>query len=466
MTAAVPAAGAAPVPAQAELATAADYDFAGFENLVDVWRSESDGDFTPEFPRIKAKGGIFDLGEEFAPVRAFAGIVVAWHKSSRLYLDAYGEGDDANKRPDAWSTDGKTQIVPQETLEKVARINQERANAGRQDFLPVPHTDLATCPYNKFVGDPGVAVLDGQTSGKANNEYREVYIVLPGAESVVPYQLSIPATSLKAWDGRGGYANGLITKGVKLASLETIFEATVEKSGSVEWTVFSFRRGRKLDPSIRDLSISFGEGIRDFVKHDPFAVSRGAVVNNLVAGPPVAQIAAPVPAQGALPAPVQVQQAQPALVLDQGLDAAFASAQAPAAPVQQVAPAPVAQAQPVPAAVAPAPVVEAQVVPAAAPAAPVPVAQAPVVEQPVQAAPAPVQAAPAVEAAPAPVEAAQQQAAPAEAPAPAQAAPVTEAAPAAAAPAAAAVPAQVAPAAAEPAPAAAPAAEGTDGIDF
>lgn len=459
MTAAVPAATAAPVPAQqAELATAADYDFAGFENLVDVWRSESDGDFTPEFPRVKAKGGIFDLGEEFAPVRAFAGIVVAWHKSSRLYLDAYGEGDDANKRPDAWSTDGKTQIVPQETLEKVARINQERAAAGRTDFLPVPHTDLATCPFNKFVGDPGVALLDGQTSGKANNEYRELYIVLPGAESVVPYQLSVPATSLKAWDGRGGYANGLITKGVKLASLETIFEATVEKSGSVEWTVFSFRRGRKLDESIKHLSITFGEGIREFVKHDPFAAARGAVASNLVAGPPVAQLAAPVQPQAALPA-APAAPAQP-VVLDQGLDAAFASVQTTPAVPAQVAPA-AAPAQPVPAAVAPAPVVEAAAVPAAT-AAPAQAAPAPVVEQPVQAAPVPVAEAPAAAAAPAPVEAAPQQAAPVvaeQAPAPAPAA-----APAAAAPAAA-TPAPAAPVA-DPVPAAAPAAEGTDGIDF
>jgi hypothetical protein len=272
-----------------ELVTSETYDFESAADLAQVWLEESDGDFTPEFPRIKVPSGgatTWEIDDDVAPTRELAGVVVAWHKSSRLYLESFESSDESSRRPDAWSTDGKVQIVPSETYEKVDRLNAKNGTN-----LPYPATDLSVCPYNKFIGDAGAAVLPGQSSGKANNEYRELFIVLRDAESVVPYQVSIPASSIKAWDGRGGYANGLITKGIRLATVETVLTLSKEKGpGSVEYSRVEFRRGNKLAPELKAAALAYSEGVKDFVKRDPFAVARAG-----------AAIEAPAP-QAALPA--------------------------------------------------------------------------------------------------------------------------------------------------------------------
>lgn len=393
-----------------ELATRADYDFDEAQGLAQIWAEESDGDFTPEFPRLRAANGIFDFGEDLAPAREARGVVVAWHKSTRLYLSE--KDGDENTRPDAWSNDGKVQVVPAETIQKIDGINVLRAQANHAP-LPYPHPDLTQCPYNKFAGDfPGKVTPLGATSGKDNNEYREIFIVLHGAESVVPYQISIPATSLKAWDGRGGYATGLITKGIRLAAVETVISATVEKGSGNEWTTYSFSRSRKLDDDTKNKALGYSHGVKEFVKQDKFAAARTTEATLAVGT--VAQLAAPV--------------------------AVAQAVAAAAAPVAAAQPAPVAIAQPQ--SVAPAPI-----------ATPVPVAPVPVVEAP---APVAVPVAPAAVAAPVPV---------AEAPAPV--APVAVAEPAVA-PAPVAAAAEVAPAPAAVAAAApvAVAAGAADGIDF
>lgn len=258
-----------------DLVTRETYDFDSATELAQVWAEESQGDFTPEFPRIKTPAGgatTFEIDDDIAPTRELAGIVVAWHKSSRLYLESFDNSDEGSRKPDAWSTDGKTQIIPQETYAKIDRINAERGLA-----LPYPTTDLTTCPYNKFVGDAGAAILPGQTSGKANNEYREIFMVLRDAESVVPYQLSIPASSIKAWDGRGGYANGLITKGVRLAHVETLVTLRAEAGpGNVKYSAYEFKRGAKLDDALKAKALEYAQGVKDFVTRDPFAIRAAA----------------------------------------------------------------------------------------------------------------------------------------------------------------------------------------------
>src|SRR5690349_1635917 len=127
-----------------ELVTADSYDFDSAEELAQVWLEESDGDFTPEFPRVKAKGGIFNFGDDIQPSREARGVIVAWHKSSRLYLEDFDDADDAGRRPDAWSTDGKVQVVPPETYEKIERLNAERSSKGLP-LLPPPNRNLAEC---------------------------------------------------------------------------------------------------------------------------------------------------------------------------------------------------------------------------------------------------------------------------------------------------------------------------------
>lgn len=368
-----------------EVATKQEYNLEAANDLAQVWLEEAGPDFQPEFPRIKVPSGGGTTWEDpddpnFEPRRELRGIIVAFHDSSRLYLESFeSASDDAARRPDAWSVDGKSQVVPPETYEKIQRLNA--ANGWE---LPFPSTNLAECPYNKFIGDPGAAILPGQTSGKANNEYRELFMVLPGA-APIPYQISIPASSIKGWDGRGGYKNRLLTRGIRLHTLETVLQLQQEKGpGNVTYSKVVFVPGRNLETDLLAITGEFAQGIRAVITNDPFAASRGAIVPAIEAAPAA-------PAQ--LPAPVQ---------------------QAAPAPVAPAAPAPVAQAAPpAPAPAAPAPVApDAGVqniadtfgatpvapVAAAAPAAPV-AAPAPVA----QAAPAPVQqAAPAAPAAPAP----------------------------------------------------------------
>jgi hypothetical protein len=204
------------------------------------------------------------------------------------------------------------QIIPAETFEKIDEKNAERQAAGRP-LLPYPSRDLASCPYNRFAGDfPTGTTPLGSTSGKDNNEYRELFIVLAGAESVVPYQLSIPATSLKAWDGRGGYANGLITKGIRLSTVETVITAASTKVGANEFTTFTFSRGGKLAPDVKDKARAYAVGVQDFVKRDPFAVARAAT-NELAAPEQPALEAAPVqePVQEAVQEAVHVAAEEP-----------------------------------------------------------------------------------------------------------------------------------------------------------
>lgn len=445
-----------------EIVGAETYDFQKALRLPEAWAKGGPG-FIPEFPRIawpSGKSTAFEPGLDMAPTAELRGVVVAFHHSSRLYLDDYDAGGEEGRRPDAWSNDGKVQHVPQETHNKIDQLNGARAAQGLQP-LPYPAPTLGECPYNRFMDRPGAAVLPHQKSGKATNEYREVYMTLYGCESPVPFQISIPAASMKEWDGRGGYANSMITLGIDLSSLETVISTVKATSGNgVVYAKGQYRKGRKLDAQTAQLAERFAEGVRSFVTFDQYAFARlGLGQNPLLAQGqmPAQQIAAPVgfhahqlapvvlPAQNVqqyaapvaqLPAPAAVHEHVAPAAPAQTIDQAFAAAQAEpavqaianefgAAPAQAPAPAPT----PAPAPVAPTAPVQQQAVP--------PAAQAP---------PAPAAAVPAAPAA--------QPAAPAAAPA----------APPAAAPAA--PPATPAAPPAAPAPPVAAAAAAADGVDF
>lgn len=293
-----------------DLVPVGTYDLSEVEETASIWREELGDDFVPEFPRIKVPAGggtTWEIDEDTPPTRELNAVVVAHHKSSRLYLDPFEDSGDGNRRPDAWSLDGKVQVVPEETRAKIDAKNAAGAN------LPYPLTDLSQCPYNKFPSDGGVQ-LPGAGAGKSNREYRELYILVNGSDSAVPYQLSVPATSIKTWDR---YAAALVMKGHRIAGVETVITLVKERSaGGFDHSKVEFRRGAKLDPSDAPKLLEFSRGIKDIVKRDPHTAPVAADAGDdafeaAVVAPAPAPLP-PAPAQAA-PLPEPATQEAPAV---------------------------------------------------------------------------------------------------------------------------------------------------------
>jgi len=243
------------VPSENFLPTAA----AGF---ADAWREEM-GDELPEFPRVKipAGGGSaweIPSGDPDNPdiAKELVGVIVAHHATSRLYLESFEDRtSDSTGRPDAWSIDGKVQVVPAETLEKVKELG-----------LPAPLTDLAACPYNQF---GSAHLLGGSGNGKASRNYHEVYLYL-GNGAVFPVQVSIPATSIKAFKtylsqsvlGRGLVPSQVLTK----LSLKK-----VQSGGGIDYSTVVFANVGPLDEAVAAEIKKFSGDIKAIVSRDPFA---------------------------------------------------------------------------------------------------------------------------------------------------------------------------------------------------
>lgn len=243
------------VPSETYLPTAA----AGF---ADAWREEM-GDELPEFPRVKipAGGGSaweIPSGDPDNPdiSKELVGVIVAHHPTSRLYLESFEDRtSDSTGRPDAWSIDGKVQVVPAETLEKVKELG-----------LPAPLTDLGLCPYNQF---GSAHLLGGSGNGKASRNYHEVYLYL-GDGAVFPVQVSIPATSIKAFKtylsqsvlGRGLVPSQVITK---------LALKKVQSGGGIDYSTVVFSNAGLLDEKVAAEIRSFSGDIKKIVSRDPFA---------------------------------------------------------------------------------------------------------------------------------------------------------------------------------------------------
>jgi hypothetical protein len=331
-----------------EVAVASEYNLAGASALAEVWREEGGPDFQPDFPRIKVPAGGGTTWEDrddptFQPTRELRGVIVGHRPSTQLYLEKFEDSDEGGRRPDAWSNDGVVQVVPQETYEKIAALN-----AANGWSLPFPSRNLAECPYNKFPKDGGVVIPGRNTDTPVNSSYRELFMVLHGSPAPIPYLVRLSAASIPAWEGRGkGYKGRLLTRGIRLASVETILTLTPEQGpGNVIYSKVEFHPGRPLEPALLAQTTEFAAGLKPVISSDPFAISRGVAQPAELAAPaaplaalpvgqpvPVAAVGAPVPVAAPVAAPV----AQPAPVYAD-VEAAIPAAPAPAAPAQVVAP--------------------------------------------------------------------------------------------------------------------------------
>lgn len=341
-----------------EVATSADYNIDGLDELGQVWAeaAQSDPNFRPILPSLKVPAGGGTTWEDkddpnFEPRRELEVIILHSQVTTQLYLTDYEDSDESTgNRPDAWSDDGIVQIVPPETYAKVDALNAQNGWA-----LPYPSTDLKSCPYNKFVGDPGAAIRPGQTGGKWNAEYHELYVVVKGSPEPVPFKVRVSPASIKQWAGGKGYKNILQSRGVRLHTVETVLTLQAMKSGNVSYSEIHFRRGRNLDPQLLQKMGAIAAGIRNVVQGGMFTIGGAPLAQQLAAAPvPIAALPAPAQHVPAPPAPAHVhtpvaQEAPPAPPAP-----APAAPPAPPAPAPTPAPAPPAPPAPAPAAVAPA----------------------------------------------------------------------------------------------------------------
>lgn len=200
------AAGTVALPDPAALATFAD-QMAGLEDTLD-------------FDRVKIPSGggrAFEIptgdGDDVEVVQQLDGVILYDHPTAVLWLDSLDDKkDDEGGRPDAWSLDGVTQVVPEETIAKC-----------RERGLAVPSTVLKDCPFNQWGSDP-----KGGRGKWTKNQHR-IYLLRPG--TMFPVLLTLPPTSIQPygkWKGKrilmGGYGHP--------ANVLTRITLAVEQSGS------------------------------------------------------------------------------------------------------------------------------------------------------------------------------------------------------------------------------------------
>lgn len=251
-----------------EVELASHYQLEAAGNFADLWAEELGSDFDPSLViqriKIPSAGGIAwevpNGSDEPDVVKDLQGVIVAHHQSSRLYFDSFEDRNpDDSGRPDAWSVDGKVQVVPEETVLKAK---------GRG--WPVPSTDLTRCPYNQFGSLNSIAGRPGNS--KLNRNYVELFLFL-GGDTMFPYQVSIPATSLKAW--RQYAAQAVLAKGKRLTDVVTSLKLVKEQSqGDITYSSVVFSVADVLPgPTALQLR-EYSQGIKQLVTRDPFAKLR------------------------------------------------------------------------------------------------------------------------------------------------------------------------------------------------
>lgn len=191
---------------------------------------------TLSFDRIKVGKRSFEIptgdGDAIEPVTEFEGVILHHHPSSVLFLDSLDDKPEgASNRPDAWSSDGINQVVPDETIEECKRRG-----------LPIPNTVLAACPYNQFGSDPKGG------KGKWTQNRHNLYVVRAGER--FPKHISLSATSLKPFGNYVGKRLGF-DRGLLPSHVVTRFTVTPESAGSREWGVVGFGLGPVLSDTER-----------------------------------------------------------------------------------------------------------------------------------------------------------------------------------------------------------------------
>lgn len=127
-----------------------------------------------------------------------------------------------DRRPLCSSKDGKT--------------GRPRAN---EDGTQEPDRICATCEFNQW--GSAVDEAGNRMAGKACKEMRRIYLMTP--ETEYPVYLSLPPTSLTAWDD---FISARLSCGISDLASEVILALTSGSSGGYDFSVIRPRNGAKL----------------------------------------------------------------------------------------------------------------------------------------------------------------------------------------------------------------------------
>lgn len=149
-------------------------------------------------------------------VETLSGTMILKQKTRVLFKS----GD---KQPLCSSTDGITgQTWPDEGGHREAR-------------------SCAKCQYNTWGSAEGD---DGrERRGKACKEMRRIYLLQPGAQ--LPIQISLPPTSIKAFDE---YMSARLSQGITDLTAEVVLALVPAKAGNYDISIIKPKVGRKLAP--------------------------------------------------------------------------------------------------------------------------------------------------------------------------------------------------------------------------
>lgn len=247
------------------------------EDFAATWAEEMGEEAELPFPRIKVPSSgstVWEIPGDDPDnpdtAKDLVGVIVAQRSIGKLFLDDYDSREEGDSGfPDAYSPDGKVQIIAPGTLEKC----EERG-------LPAPHTSTATCPYWQF---GSAALLGGRGAGKAVNQYQEVYLHL-GGENVLPHRILVPAGSLKNWRAFAGPT--VIIRHKRFTNVVVGLSLKKERNpAGKDYSVVQFRVVERLPDTLQAKFYEFGRGIKAVVDQDGFArrITEGLVDDALEA---------------------------------------------------------------------------------------------------------------------------------------------------------------------------------------
>lgn len=185
----------------------------------DFQRTSKSVEFKPQRIKIVKDTQMFTdpFGNSFEELR---GVVIAQSPTRGLW-----ERGSNDKRPLCSSTDGKT--------------GQEQAG---DDGTPGRIKPCATCEYNQWG-----SAIDEQGNlrqGKACKEMRRIFIKRP--EDMFPYFISLPPTSIGAWDN---YISARLSSGISDIKAEVVLTLASSSIGGYDVSVVKPRNGRIFKPA-------------------------------------------------------------------------------------------------------------------------------------------------------------------------------------------------------------------------
>lgn len=185
----------------------------------DFQRTSGSVVFKPQRIKIVKDTQMFadPFGNSFEELR---GIVITQSPTRGLW-----ERSSNDKRPLCSSKDGKT--------------GQERPG---EDGTPGRIKTCATCEFNQW----GSATDEqgNRRPGKACKEMRRIFIMRP--DDMFPYFISLPPTSIGAWDN---FISARLSSGISDIKAEVVLTLVSNNTGGFDFSVVKPRNGRMLKPA-------------------------------------------------------------------------------------------------------------------------------------------------------------------------------------------------------------------------